>query len=403
MNYNYFKPNVLFEMRRNDFAEEGCCSFVHKKKFLAGALLTLWGVSALPAVAAEDTMLQLIINNQLYTQTAEQAGPQLINERVYVPLRLVSESLGYRVQWHAEQREIVIVTEGDNEPHALGEPVAEDAPITIVIDGQRLAADENTGQPFLNGEGYTMIPLRLVGEALHCDVQWQDGVAIVNERQPEPVTPPAVETDTEDSEEEGQYYNLTIQGDSIATAQQLNAYLERKEPDIRAMMERNYPEQGFTPFPDDIAELYISLGEKYNIRGDLAFAQALKETGYFQFYGSVEPFQNNFCGLGASGIENTGEEALNGVDSTRVYSIPGLHGLTYLTVADGVEAHLQHLYAYTSTEELPEGCELLDPRFGYVKRGVAKTWTDLDGRWAIPGNGYGESIIKDYWQPALMP
>ena len=172
MNYNYFKPNVLFEMGRNDFAEEGCCSFVHKKKFLAGALLTLWGVSALPAVAAEDTMLQLIINNQLYTQTAEQAGPQLINERVYVPLRLVSESLGHRVQWHAEQREIVIVTEGDNEPPALGEPVAEDAPITIVIDGQRLVADENTGQPFLSGEGYTMIPLRLVGEALHCDVQW---------------------------------------------------------------------------------------------------------------------------------------------------------------------------------------------------------------------------------------
>lgn len=376
---------------------------MRKKKFIAGALLTLWGVSALPVAAAEDPLLQLIINNQLYIQTAEQAGPQLIGERVYVPLRLVSESLGYRVQWSAEQRQITIVTAENEDFPALGEPVAEDAPITIVIDGQPLAADENTGQPFLSAEGYTMIPLRLMGEALQCDVQWQDGVAIVNERQPEPVTPPDNAFDTEDMDGASQYENLTIQGDSIATVQQLNAYLERKEPDIRAMMERNHPEQGFTPFPEDIAELYISLGEKYNIRGDLAFAQALKETGYFQFYGSVEPFQNNFCGLGASGIENTGEEALNGVDPTRVYSIPGLHGLTYLTVADGVEAHLQHLYAYTSTEDLPEDCELLDPRFGYVKRGVAKRWVDLDGRWAIPGNGYGESIIKDYWQPALTP
>ena len=100
-------------------------------------------------------------------------------------------------------------------------------------------------------------------------------------------------------------------------------------------------------------------------------------------------------------MENTGEEALNGVDPTRVYSIPSLHGLTYLTVADGVEAHIQHLYAYTSEEDLPDGCELLDPRFHYVKRGVAKTWLDLDGRWAIPGVGYGESIIRDYWMPAL--
>ena len=138
------------------------------------------------------------------------------------------------------------------------------------------------------------------------------------------------------------------------------------------MMERNYPEQGFTPFPDNIAELYIEIGKKYHIRGDLAFAQALKETGYFQFYGSVQAFQNNFCGLGASGVENTGEEALNGVDPSRVYSIPGLHGLTFQTVADGVEAHIQHLYAYTTTDDLPAGCQLLDPRFGYVKRGVAE-------------------------------
>ena len=70
-------------------------------------------------------------------------------------------------------------------------------------------------------------------------------------------------------------------------------------------------------------------------------------------------------------------------------------------MADGVEAHIQHLYAYATTADLPEGCELVDPRFKYVKRGIAPLWKDLNGRWAVPGDGYGESIIADYWLNAL--
>lgn len=372
---------------------------MQKKALFVGAALALWGMTGMPATATDN--LQLIINNQLYMQTEQQAGPQLLDERVYVPLRLIGESLGYQVRWSEASRQVIIETAETDAPAADDSgPVAEDAPITIFIDGKELETDAATGRPFLSATGQTMIPLRLVGEALHCEVLWQDGVVIVTEIA-QPVVEPEAPVTAAPQTGEQNYYDLTIQGPSIATAAQLNAYLDRKEDDIRAMMERNYPEQGFTPFPKNIAELYIEIGEKYNIRGDLAFAQALKETGYFQFYGSVQAFQNNFCGLGASGVENTGEEALNGVDPDRVYSIPGLHGLTFATVADGVEAHIQHLYAYTSQQELPDGCELLDPRFGYVKRGVAARWIDLDGRWAIPGNGYGESIIRDYWLPAL--
>lgn len=374
--------------------------FLQKKSFLAGAVLALWVITGVPVASAADE-LQLIINNQLYLQTEQQAGPQLVGDRVYVPLRLIGEALGYQVAWSEAQRQVrIATTDAVDTIIEDGVAVAEDEPISILIDGTALTADDTMGAPFLAETGQTMIPLRLVGEALHCEVLWQDGVVIVTEIV-QPAVPDEVEETTEQQSEGQRYYGLTIQGSNIATAAQLNAYLDKKEADVRAMMERNYPEQGFTPFPDNIAELYIEIGEKYHIRGDLAFAQALKETGYFQFYGSVQAFQNNFCGLGASGVENTGEEALNGVDPSRVYSIPGLHGLTFQTVADGVEAHIQHLYAYATSETLPAGCELLDPRFGYVKRGVAEKWVDLDGRWAIPGDGYGESIIKDYWLPAI--
>lgn len=367
---------------------------MHKKQIAVGILLFFLG-TGMGASASEASELQLIINNQLYTTTEQQTGPQLKGERVFVPLRLIGEKLGYQVSWVEQKRQVRIVTDAETQTELVDDGIAvpEDAPIRIFIDNTELVTDETTGIPFLSEKGQSMVPLRLVGETLHCEVQWLDGVVIVEEIPPEP--------EIADTVQENKYDWLTIQGDSIATAAELHALLDAKTPAIRNMMETRYPEQGFTEYPYEIAELYLEIGKKYHIRGDLAFAQALKETGYFQFYGSVQAHQNNFCGLGAAGTENSGEEALNGVSPDRAIYVPGMHGITFATVADGVEAHIQHLYAYATTDPLPDGCELVDPRFRYVKRGVTKTWTDLDGRWAVPGDGYGESIIEDYWMPAV--
>ncbi|MDD6736538.1 MAG: glucosaminidase domain-containing protein [Clostridiales bacterium] len=51
----------------------------------------------------------------------------------------------------------------------------------------------------------------------------------------------------------------------------------------------------------DLAETFLSEGEKEGVRGDIAFAQSVVETGYFRFRGDVKAEQNNYCGLGASG------------------------------------------------------------------------------------------------------
>jgi hypothetical protein len=270
-----------------------------------------------------------------------------------------------------------------------------------------------------------MVPLSIIAANLNCDVEWQDGVVLVTEKPQEVIAPsedredqvanvtdrnqgvttdrePQSDSEVSNLEDPSVYYGLTIVGDSIATAEQLTAYLYSKEDHIKSVMAKKYPDYGFIGFPEGIAELYIEIGKKYNIRGDLAFAQAVKETGYFQFYGIVRNGQNNFCGLGATGKLNTGEELQNGVDPERAVYIPGTHGITFGTMADGVEAHIQHLYAYATKDPLPEGVELVDPRFKYVTRGIAPQWTGLNGRWAVPGNGYGESIIGDYWFEALI-
>lgn len=155
-----------------------------------------------------------------------------------------------------------------------------------------------------------------------------------------------------------------IFGQSIATVEQMTEFMRRKNPNA--------------DFIANYARLYLDTGTKYGIRGDLAFCQSIKETGAWKFGGQVKPDQNNFAGLGAT----------NG----------GASGASFQTPAEGIEAQIQHLYAYATTDDLPSGIVVVDPRFDLItqigKRGSAPNWEDLNGKWAVPGDGYGESIVS---------
>jgi len=126
-----------------------------------------------------------------------------------------------------------------------------------------------------------------------------------------------------------------------------------------------------------LAKQYLSIGVEEGIRGDIAYAQAIKETGYFRFTGDVKIEQNNFAGLGSTG--------------------PGVKGASFTTVEDGIRAHIQHLKAYANTEPLKT--DIVDPRFNLVKRGSAPNFEDLNGKWAVQ-EGYGQSIVS-IWRRML--
>lgn len=113
----------------------------------------------------------------------------------------------------------------------------------------------------------------------------------------------------------------------------------------------------------ELADLFLEEGATEGIRGDIAFCQSIKETGWFRFGGQVLPEQNNFAGIGATNNSPIGKGA-------RL----------------GVRAQIQHLKAYANDEALVNEC--VDPRFGLVARGAADNqWTGLNGRWAVPGKG----------------
>lgn len=129
------------------------------------------------------------------------------------------------------------------------------------------------------------------------------------------------------------------------------------------------------PNAPDIIPFYEKHGKALGIRWGYAVAQMIKETGYLQFGGDVKTDQNNYAGIGAIG--------------------GGAAGASFLTPEAGVIAQLQHLFAYASTDDLGDYAQI-DPRFQLVKRGSCPNWEDLNGRWAVPGNGYGEEIVDIY-------
>ncbi len=247
--------------------------------------------------------------------------------------------------------------------------------IRIYINGKEVISEDAPAQ-IINDR--TMLPVRAISEALGMHVNWDPvnrTVNIVSPRVVPDVT--SIETDIID-------YDIPIFGESVATSAQLRAILKKNNP-----------------MAPDLVDLYLEIGKEYGIRGDLAFCQAAKETGWWRFGNLVTPDQNNYCGLGATGSPATGDEDLRGANPNRVSFIEGKHGAYFRSPADGVEAQIQHLYAYATKNPLPKGKELVDPRFSLVPRGVATNWTDLNGRWAVPGTTYGQSIIADYYGQAV--
>lgn len=137
-------------------------------------------------------------------------------------------------------------------------------------------------------------------------------------------------------------------------------------------------------FDGKIAEAFIKVGNKYGIRGDIAFCQSIIETGWFKFSGgtAVTPDQHNYCGMGVTS--------------------KGMKGAIFNTIEDGVTAQIQHLFAYATKTAIPTGDTLLDPRFKYVTRGIAPNWEDLSNRWAMNAN-YGTHILDMYSQLIKTP
>lgn len=132
----------------------------------------------------------------------------------------------------------------------------------------------------------------------------------------------------------------------------------------------------------NIADIYWKYGKEMNIRPEVLYAQAAKETNFGKYTGNVVPEQNNWAGIKT--------KQANG-DTTEDHE-------SFSSPEDGVRAHFNHMSAYLGTQ--PKG--KTHDRYAMV---VSASWAgsiqyaeELGGHWA-PDPSYGIDLVEHYLKP----
>jgi hypothetical protein len=159
---------------------------------------------------------------------------------------------------------------------------------------------------------------------------------------------------------------VPVMGQSSLSAEQIAGYFWTRQPPGSLCL---------TVSVEELSAYFVWHGNAESVRGDIAFAQALVETGWFRYGGSVQCWQNNFGGF---------------------------VGKSFPDADTGVRAQIQHLRAYadpsaTSCTQPPLATPCADPVFNFVSpKGKAPNWNDMgNGNWAAASN-YAATVLAVY-------
>lgn len=151
------------------------------KKFACMLLLLLFFVVILPGhgQAAAATNKIFLDGQEL---TAGQDVPvENVNNSIMVPLRMIAENLGYKVDWNQTSKTVTIEQQGKTMQLIVNQTAAS-------VDGKTVVL---TTSPLLRN-GTTLVPIRFIGEQFGLTVKWDNTKKIVDL-----ITPEIPDTNTE--------------------------------------------------------------------------------------------------------------------------------------------------------------------------------------------------------------
>ena len=178
---------------------------------------------------------------------------------------------------------------------------------------------------------------------------------------------------------------VPVMGQSRLTAAQLVAY-------YNSVPHLPYRAAGVTI--DQLATMFVDEGNRYNVRGDIAFAQSIVETAWFNFpdYGQVRTTNYNYSGIGA--CDSCG------------------NGFQFSSPLSGVRAQIQLLRNYADIGSrvtnipdppVPElwGSNPTTASYNFdhhFHKGRAPLWNDMgNGNWATSPT-YSTTVLRVYNQ-----
>jgi hypothetical protein len=133
------------------------------------AIIALFGLMLAASYAHADASLRIEMRNRtdgVPVEAASDAEPELQNNRVMVPLRVISEHLGARVLWTG--REAVLAKGGTTIRLRPGSD-------TATVNGMEKRLD---AEPYASGNR-VMVPLRFVAEMFDCEVRYENRTVTV--------------------------------------------------------------------------------------------------------------------------------------------------------------------------------------------------------------------------------
>ncbi|MBP1930588.1 N-acetylmuramoyl-L-alanine amidase family protein [Ammoniphilus resinae] len=133
-----------------------------------GALMTALLLLPLAQVYADQpspSPIQLVVEGKsIQTDVA----PTLVENRTFVPIRVVATNLNATVQWIEKEKKIEITDSANHITMVVGDKMA-------LVNSQEVQMDV----PPIVKEGRTLVPLRFVGESLGTNVGWEPNTKTV--------------------------------------------------------------------------------------------------------------------------------------------------------------------------------------------------------------------------------
>lgn len=178
---------------------------------------------------------------------------------------------------------------------------------------------------------------------------------------------------------------VPVMGLSRLTAQQLVDFYRARAP-------ASLPYRATGATLEQLAQMFVDEGNRYLVRGDIAFAQSILETAWFNFpdYGIVKPWNNNFAGIGACDSCGNGFQfgsALMGVRA-QIQLLRNYADITsrHTTIPDPPVPELWGSTPSIATYNFDN----------YFHKGRAPLWNDMgNGNWAT-ASGYATAVLRVY-------
>jgi len=151
------------------------------KKWSAAVVIFL--LLCLFPIAAHAGAVPSIVLDGVTMDQQSGAPAENVGKTVMIPIRMVSENLGYQVKWDKETKSVLVEKGSRSIAMTAGKG-------TATVNGSPVELDS----PPLVKHGTTLVPLRFVGEGMGLEVGWDNGTKTVSLY----TVPPVAEPDEKD-------------------------------------------------------------------------------------------------------------------------------------------------------------------------------------------------------------